>query len=71
MRVFKDSTFSTVVFSALEVAIWNRRWPCSSLRGLQSFTFDRKGELVDCLGFGDGFEALSMIEDAKRFAFGK
>jgi hypothetical protein len=71
MRVFKEGAFSTVVFSAREVALWNRRWPGSSLRGLQSFTFDRTGDLVDLYGYGDGPEALAMVEDAKRLAFGK
>jgi hypothetical protein len=71
MRVFREGTCVTVVFSAREVAIWNRRWPGSTLRGLQSFTFDRKGELVDLYGYGDGPEAVAMVQDAKRFAFGK
>jgi hypothetical protein len=71
MRVFKEGTSVTVVFSAQEVALWNRRWSSSSLRGPQSFTFDRKGVLVDCFGEGDGPEAVSMVEDAKRLAFGR
>ena len=47
MRVRDEGAFYTVFVSAREVSEWNRRWPCSTLEGRQSFTFDRNGDLVD------------------------
>jgi hypothetical protein len=71
MRLKQDGDFYTVFVSAREVAEWNRRWPCSSLRGRQSFTFDRKGDLVDRYGIGDGPEAVALSHDAQEHAFAR
>jgi hypothetical protein len=71
MRLKEDGDFYTVFVSAREVAEWNRRWPCSSLQGRQSFTFDRKGDLVDRYGKGDGPEAVALSHDAQEHAFAR
>ena len=68
MRVRGEGSFYTVFVSAREVAEWNRRWPCSSLQGRQSFTFDRNGDLVDRNGKGDGPEAVALSQDAQEYA---
>jgi hypothetical protein len=69
MRLRDEGAFYTVFVSAREVSEWNRRWPCSSLQGRQSFTFDRNGNLVDRYGKGDGPEAVALSQDAQEHAF--
>lgn len=71
MRVREEGAFYTVFVSAREVAEWNRRWPCSSLEGRQSFTFDRKGDLVDRFGKGNGPEAVALSQDAQEYALAR
>ena len=71
MRVRDEGAFYTVFVSEREVSEWNRRWPCSSLQGRQSFTFDRNGDLVDRYGKGDGPEAVALSQDAQEYAFAK
>jgi len=68
MRVYGDANGYTVTVSEREVDEFNRRWPCSTLEGRQSFSFDRNGDLVDRTGEGDGGEAVALSEDAKRYA---
>jgi hypothetical protein len=68
MRVREEGAFYTVFVSEREVDDWNRRWPCSTLEGRQSFTFDRKGDLVDRYGKGDGPEAVALSSDAQEYA---
>lgn len=68
MRVFNQGCLYRVTVSAAEVAQFNRRWPCSSLVGPQSFTFDRRsGDLVDRRGQGDGPEAVALSQDAQHY----
>ena len=68
MRVYDQGSFYRVTVSANEVDRFNRRWPCSTLDGAQSFTFDKRtGDLVDRTGQGDGGEAVAMSEDAQRY----
>lgn len=70
MRVYDQGDCYRVTVSENEVDEFNRRWPCSSLRGRQSFTFEkRSGDLVDRSGRGDGSEAVALSEDAE--AYGK
>ncbi len=68
MRLREEGAFYTVFVSEWEVSEWNRRWPCSSLEGRQSFTFDRNGDLVDRFGKGDGPEAVALSQDAQEHA---
>jgi hypothetical protein len=69
MRFKEEGSFYTVSVSEREVWEWNRRWPCSSLHGRQSFTFDRRGNLVDRYGQGDGPEAVALCQDDRDHAF--
>jgi hypothetical protein len=71
MRVRDEGGCYTVFVSAREVAEWNRRWPCSTLEGRQSFTFDRNGDLVDRYGKGDGPEAVALSQDAQEYALAR
>jgi len=71
MRIHEQGSCYTVFVSAREVCEWNRRWPCSSLQGRQSFTFDRNGDLVDRCGKGDGPEAVALSQDAQAYAFAR
>ena len=71
MRVRNEGASYTVFVSAREVLEWNRRWPCSSLRGRQSFTFDRNGGLVDRYGKGDGPEVVALSQDAQEYALSR
>lgn len=57
----------TVYVSAREVDDFNSRWPCSTLEGPQSFTFDKSGDLVDRSGKGDGDEAVALSDDCKGY----
>lgn len=70
-RVRDNAASYTVFVSAREVSEWNRRWPCSGLRGRQSFTFDRSGDLVDRSGEGDGPEAVALSQDAREYALAR
>lgn len=68
MRVTDNGSFFGVSVSAAEVETFNRRWPCSRLRGAYWFEFDkRNGDLVDGRGHGDGEEHLALSHDAQRF----
>lgn len=68
MRLSNEGAFYTISVSEIEVYNWNRRWPCSSLKGRQTFTFDkRNGDLVDRTGQGDGDEALALCQDAQNY----
>jgi hypothetical protein len=71
MRLREEGSFYTVFVSEREVWEWNRRWPCSSLQGRQSFTFDRRGNLADRSGEGDGPEAVALCQDAHEHAFAR
>jgi hypothetical protein len=68
MRAYDQGAFYCVTVSEREVDEFNRRWPCSSLTGHQSFTFDkRNGDLVDREGNGDGSEAVALSNDAQAY----
>lgn len=68
MKLSDSTSAFTVAVSAAEVDAWNRTWPCSTLRGQQSFTFDKKtGDLIDREGDGDGSEAVALSHDAQAW----
>lgn len=70
MRVYDQGSVYRVTVSEREVEAFNRRWPCSTLAGRQSFTFDKRtGDLVDRTGRGDGMEAVALSEDAQHYGF--
>lgn len=71
MRVRDEGAFYTVFVSEREVSEWNRRWPCSTLEGRQSFTFGRYGDLVDRYGKGDGPEAVALSQGAQEYALAR
>lgn len=71
MRYRDEGAFYTVCVSEQEVDEWNRRWPCSTLKGRQTFTFDSNGNLVDRFGKGDGSEAVALSEDAHAYGMAK
>lgn len=58
---------NTVYVSEREVDEWNENWPCSTLKGPQSFTFEDNGDLVDRSGKGDGEEAVALSHDAQEY----
>ncbi len=68
MRAFKQGAEVRVTVSADEVDEFNRRWPCSTLDGPYSFTFDSHGDLVDMSGKGDGPEHVALSTDAQNYA---
>ena len=68
MRVYDLGSFFRVAVSEREVDEFNRRWPCSTLEGPQTFEFDKKnGDLVDRTGKGDGGEAVALADDAQKY----
>jgi hypothetical protein len=68
MRAFDNGSMYTVTVSEREVDDFNRKWPGSTLRGRQSFQFDkRNGDLVDRTGEGDGSEAVALSQDAQTY----
>lgn len=68
MKVEDHGSEFSVTVSAREVDEFNRRWPCSSLRGRQWFRFDKRhGDLVDRKGRGDGGEAVALSHDAQAY----
>lgn len=70
MKAYDLGSNYAVTVSAFEVGEWNRRWPCSEVRGRQRFEFEKKtGDLVDRAGRGDGPAALALSHDAQ--AYGK
>jgi hypothetical protein len=71
MRVRDEGALYTVFVSKREVDEWNRRWPCSTLEGRQTFTFQRNGDLVDRYGKGDGPEAVALSQDAQEYALAR
>jgi hypothetical protein len=62
-----------VIASRSEVANFNSRWPCSTLRSTRAywFEFDAFGDLVDadCPEHDDGPASVAMAEDCKAFLF--
>lgn len=59
-----------VIVSRDEVAAFNSRWPCSTLRDRSyRFEFEANGDLVDTdiPEHDDGPAALAMSEDCKQF----
>jgi hypothetical protein len=72
MRVRDNGCYYSVSVSQVEVATFNRRWPCSSLpeRSI-AFQFDkRNGDLVDIWPDSDkvdGPEALALSQDAQAY----
>ena len=68
MKFFDQGSEFRVTVSDREVDEFNRQWPCSTLDGAQSFTFQKSnGDLVDRAGRGDGSEAVALADDAKRY----
>lgn len=62
-----------VIVSRSEVALFNSRWPCSTLRADRAywFEFDRLGDLVDtdCPEQDDGPAALALAKDCRAWLF--
>lgn len=62
-----------VIVSRGEVANFNSRWPCSSLRESRAywFEFDASGDLVDTdvPEQDDGPAAAALADDCKAFLF--
>lgn len=60
-----------VIVSPVEVAEFNRKWPCSTLRDSRAywFEFDASGDLIDtdCPEQDDGPAATAMADDCKAF----
>ena len=55
------------------VAMFNRQWPCSTLRATRAywFEFDDSGDLIDtdCPEQDDGPASVAMADDAREFLF--
>jgi hypothetical protein len=55
------------------VEMFNRQWPCSTLRSSRAywFEFDSRGDLVDtdCPEHDDGPAAVVLADDCKAFLF--
>lgn len=62
-----------VIVSRDEVATFNSRWPCSTLRPSRAywFEFDASGDLVDtdCPEQDDGPAASAMADDCRAYLF--
>jgi hypothetical protein len=71
MRAFDQGSLFRVTVSAAEVDRFNRRWPCSTLAGGYSFTFDKRtGDLVDLSGrqtADTGSDLTALSHDAQRY----
>jgi hypothetical protein len=67
------TTGNKVIVSREEIAEFNRRWPCSSLRTSRSywFEFDKNGDLVDtdCPEQDDGDAASALADDCRAYLF--
>ncbi len=61
------------IVSRVEVAAFNRIFPCSTLRDTRAywFEFDEDGDLIDtdCPEQDDGPAASAMANDCKAFVF--
>ena len=70
MRVYDQGAFIRVTCDQWDVYDFNAKWPCSSIRGRVSFTFDsRNGDLVDLWPSSlDGPEVCALAEDAQNYA---
>jgi hypothetical protein len=75
MRYYDNGAFYTVSYSANDAAAFARRWPCSTVRGRGSFTYDaRHGDLVDATGTAseiDGSDWLAFSHDCQAYAMRK
>ena len=68
MRVRDLGSNYSVSVSEREVDAFNRKWPCSTLRGRYTFEFEkRSGDLVDMTGSGDGSEHVALSQDAQEY----
>ena len=70
MRAYDQGVFILVTCDQWDVDAFNRTWPCSSLNGPVSFTFDRRnGDLVDLRpSHIDGPEVVALSTDAQNYA---
>lgn len=69
MRAFDCGCYFRVAVSAPEVCAFKRQFPCSGLpsRGV-SFTFDKRGNLVDLHPSNlDGEGAVALSQDAQTY----
>lgn len=68
MRLRDCGSTYVVTVSTFEVYKFNQSWPCSTLKGAQSFEFQKSnGDLVDRHGAGDGPEAVALSHDAQQY----
>lgn len=71
MSIISEVQPRKVRVSATGVALFNSRWPCSTLRDSRAywFEFDEGGDLVDCdvPEHDDGPAAAAMADDCKAW----
>jgi len=46
MRTYDNGDGFTVTYSERDAAEWSERWPCSTVEGSGSFSFNGAGDLV-------------------------
>ena len=70
MRTYIHGLETTVTFNYRDAAYFSSRWPCSTVMGRGSFTFDSIGDLVDTSDtaiYGDGPDWLAFSQDCQRW----
>lgn len=70
MRYYFNGFGYTVGFSHQDSQEFSRAWPCSSVEGKGSFSFEPGGDLVDATGAaleGDGQEWLAFGQDCQKY----
>lgn len=70
MRYYFNGSGYTVGFNHRDSQEFSESWPCSSVEGKGSFSFEPCGDLVDTEGAaatGDGSDWLAFSQDCKEY----
>ncbi len=72
MRTYDNGSGFTVCFNENDASDFSQLWPCSTVEGKGSFSFQENGDLIDASGAAlhcDGHDWSAFAEDCKKFGF--
>ena len=70
MRYYDNGSGFTVGYTSRDADNFSRRWPCSTVEGSGSFSFDARGNLVGVSGTArecDGWDWVAFSQDCQAY----
>lgn len=70
MRTYDNGSGFTVSYSDDDAANFAAQWPCSTVEGSGSFSFERNGDLIGATGTAedhDGSDWLAFSQDCQQY----